>query len=89
MHSAQVTVDMPGRGLAGDVQHRGAGEARLHQPRHRIGRPGPGGGEEHAQGARHPGIGIGHMRAAHLAARHDVAHGIALAERVEHRNIVH
>ena len=36
----------------------------------------------------HPRIGIGHVRPAHLATRHDVAQRIALTDRIQHRDVV-
>ncbi len=77
------------RRLTGDVQHGGSGEARLDQAGDRIRHARAGAGEQHAEMAHHARIGVGHVRAAHLAAAHHVAQRIALADGIEHRDVVH
>ncbi len=84
-----LAIDEFGRGLAGDVQHRRAGEARLDQAADGVRRTGSGGREDHAQAAGDAGIAVGHVRAAEFAARHHEADGVAPADRVQHRDVVH
>ena len=86
---AHFAVGVAGGRHTGEVQDGGAGETRLDQSADRVGRAGAGGGEDHAQTARHARVAVGHMHAAHFAARHHEADGVAPADRVQHGNIVH
>ena len=89
VHGAHLAIDEFRRGLAGDVQHGRAGEARLDQPADGVRRARPGGGEDHAQAAGDACVAVRHVRAAQLAARHDEADGVAPADCIQHRDVVH
>ena len=89
MHRADISINEACRGLASNVQHRASRKARFHQARDGIGHAWPRAGEDHAQMAGHARIGIRHMRAAHLSARLHIAQTIALADCIQHRNIMH
>ena len=84
-----LAIDEFRRGLAGDVQHRRAGEARLDQSADGVRRARPGGREDHAEPAGDARIAVRHVRAAEFAARHDEADGVAPADRIQHRDVVH
>ena len=89
VHRAHFAIDEFRRCLAGDVQHRRAGEARLDQAADGVRRSWAGGREDHAKPAGDAGIAVGHVRAAEFAARHHEADGVAPADRIQHRDVVH
>ena len=89
MHRADISINEACGSLPGDMQHGAAGKTRFHQARDGIGHAWPRAGEDHAQMAGDARIGISHMRAAHLTTRLHIAQTIALADRIQHRNIMH
>ena len=74
--------------LRGDVQDRRAGGERLDLRARGVPRRRPGAGDDHAKGARHPRIGIGHVHCARLAAGGHEANTIVPRDRVEDRHVV-
>jgi hypothetical protein len=72
-----------------EVQQRRARRDGLEQPADRVGGAGAGAGDANAQLAGRPRIGVGHVRCAHLAARRHETHRVALADAVEHGQVVH
>ncbi len=89
VHGAHLAIDEFRRGLAGDVQYGGAGEACLDQAADGVCRSWSGGREDHAEATGDAGIAVRHVRAAQFAARHDEADGVAPANRIQHGNVVH
>ena len=64
------------RHVGGDRQHRRGGFVRLHHARQDVGRAAAARAFTHADLARHPGVGVGHIGGAALVAREHMGHAV-------------
>ena len=81
-------AEVRGVDLTGEVQERGFGRQCLDERAGGVAGTGAGAGDGDADGVAHPGMGIGHVHRARLAARGDEPYPPPPADRVEDRQVV-